>query len=167
MGLINPQYLNNWKNDITVIDANEVKGEFLNLYELVNGNLDGSNIKAQSITSDKIAYEAVTNDKIKDVAAAKITGKLTTTQLPDGLFTTSGGSITGTITFQNTDVTPFIRSYRDAEVVIAEIGTGANKISIVVNPIGDLFQIRKGTTVMFSITADGTVVPKKLQVPVI
>lgn len=168
MPILNPLHLDKWQNDnITVIDAEQVKSEFMNIYSAINGGLDASNLQDGSITSAKLSSNSVTADKIQSVPTSKLTGDVTEGQLPGNLLTGTGGTVNGTITFQNVDATPFLKSYKTDEVVLLETGTGEDKITISVNPGGNLFQIKKGTDVIFSITNDGVVVPTKLRVPVI
>lgn len=163
-----PQYLNLWKDFETTIKAPEVRGEFLNLYEAINGNLDADNIKDGAVTSSKIATEAVTNDKIKTIEASKITGQLSGSQLPSGLVQSQGGEITGSLVFNTPANTAYLKSFSNSEIILAEIGTGTNKITITVNPGGqEVLRILKGTTVLLSIGTDGALIPKKLQLPVV
>lgn len=168
MPILNPLYLDNWQNNnLTVIDAEQVKSEFMNIYSAINGGLDASNLQDGSITSAKLSSNSVTADKIQSVPTSKLTGDVPEGQLPDNLLTGTGGTVNGTITFQNVDATPFLKSYKTGEVVLLEAGTGEDKITISVIPGGNLLQIKKGNDVIFSITNDGTVVPTKLRIPVI
>lgn len=165
MAIVSPLYLNNWINNSTIIDATQVRAEFQNVYNALNGQLSGDNFQDGSVTTSKIGDGAVTDNKIGSVSASKISGKLTFDQLPEGLLQGTGGEITGSLVF-NTN-SPYIKSFVNTAVTIAEIGTGATKVSIVVNPTGNLFSILVAGNPIFSITQDGTVVPKQLRIPVI
>jgi hypothetical protein len=167
MPVLQPQYLVNWGGSVATILATEVRGEFLNIYNLLNGNLDADNLANGSITSEKLANGSIGGDKIDNVPASKITGQFTTEQLPANVLGNGGGTVTGSIVYNVNPNTAFVKSYSNTEVVIAEVGTGTAKLQLTMNPTGDLLQIKQNGLVVFSVGNDGTVVPKKLQVPVI
>lgn len=97
--IIHPLNFNEWRDYETRIEALSVKQEFQNIYDLVNGNIDASNIKDGSITSAKLADGAVTGAKLSSVPATKITGKLSASQLPASTIYNTGGELTGSLVF--------------------------------------------------------------------
>lgn len=169
MANVQPLYLNNWVDFLTTIQAAEVRGEFLNIYEALNGNLDASNIRDGSIGTSKLADGAVTDEKIRSVGAGKISGQLTPQQLPPGLLSSSGGEVTGGLVFNTAD--PLVKTYSNNFLVLFEAGTGQNKMRMVMHPTGPVrFEIIQGsnpTTSLLMIMDDGTLVPRKLRIPVI
>lgn len=167
MSTIQPLFLSSWIDNITLIKATEVRGEFLNIYNLVNGNIDADNIKDGAITQGKLAANSVKNDNIVDVAASKLTGTLSYSQLPAGLLQGSGGDVTGTLTFNLAADSPFIKSYLNTQATVIELGTGTSKLTLVMNPTGNLFELRLNGVAVLTVTADGTLIPKKLQIPVV
>lgn len=163
MAKINPINLGKWVPG-TPIPSQEVRAEFNNLYSLVNGNIDAENLKSNSVTTLKLVDESVTDAKIKDVSASKIKGKLSFGNLPDGIFNSSGGSVTGTITSTVATGVPVLKHYSDTEVLIYEGGTGENKTQLFVGGSQGLRLVRNNI-VLFQINSDGVTIPKAFIVP--
>ena len=163
MAQVYPLNLNKWINLTTTIDATQVREEFLNIYNAINGNLDGSNLAGGAVTSTKIADGAVTNAKIDSVSATKITGKLTGSQLPDGIIFNNGGELTGSLLFSTTQ--PYLKTYSSDAITLIEAGTGDSKIKLIFNPTGNALELRRGNTTLLTVRQDGTLVPLKLIIP--
>lgn len=163
--LVTPLYLNNWKPGTTII-SDQATGEFLNIYNVLNGNIDGTNIAYGSIRDSHIGGN-ISGDKITSIDASKITGKLNFNQLPDNILTTSGATLSGTIIFDVAPKTPLLKNYDDEEVTLYEGGAGDKKIKIMVG--GDSFAVRitLGTKTLWELQNDGTEIPTNLKVPVV
>ena len=162
--IVRPLYLDNWINFTTTIQAPEVRGEFLVLYNLVNGNLDASNLQNASITTAKLVDGSVTNAKITNVDASKITGVLAFSQLPPSLASTNGATYTGTMTFDVQSGTPLINTYSNSEVVLFEAGSGTTKTRILVGGPNALRIVFNGIDLL-TVTTAGLVIPKSFKVP--
>lgn len=163
MATISPLHLNKWKAGTTIVSS-EAREEFLQLYNLVNGGLDSANIADRSITTRKLADGAVTAEKIGSIPASKLTGKLDAAVLPTNIFTTSGGSLTGGLTFDVPAGTALLKNYDNEEIVLYEGGTAADKIKIIVGGIAAL-RLTKNDVILWQITHDGTDIPSKLKIP--
>jgi hypothetical protein len=165
MATINPINLTKWLPNTPIL-SNEARAEFMNIYDLVNGNIDAENIADSSITKNKLANGAVTGDKLGEVPANKITGQLSQDNLPSSVFNSMGGTVTGSITFDVPQSTALLKNYDDEEVVIYEGGTGANKIQVFVGG-PDIFRIVRGGVAVFSVDSDAVTIPQQLKVPVV
>ncbi len=164
MATISPIYVDNWINLVTTIKAPEVRGEFLNLYSAINGNLDGSNLATNSISTSKVVDNAITDAKISSVSASKITGAINPAQLPTNIATTSGGTYSGTLVFSVPTDTAIIKDYDNTEVVVYEGGTGANKVKLI---MGGAYAMRVnyGGVDLFVLSTTGTFFPKAFRIP--
>lgn len=166
MAILTPQYLDQWQPGVT-IQASQVRAEFIQVYNALNGGLGPENLASNAVTRTKIAAGAITDDHIESISAAKITGSLSPSQLPNNLLLKTGGEITGSLVL-NTG-SPYLKSYSDNRIVLFEAGTGANKTQLIINPSGSgsVFEIiRNGETLLY-VAADGRLVPKKLVIPVV
>lgn len=163
MAIISPKNLNKWQPNTPILSS-EAREEFLNIYNLVNGNIDSANIKNGSITGGKLADGSITGAKISSIPASKIDGRLETSNLPENILTTSGGSLTGTLTFDVAPSTPLLKNYDTEETVLYEGGTGTSKIKIVVGGT-DVMKILVNDEVLWKVTTDGTEVPKQFKIP--
>lgn len=165
MGLVTPTYLSNWVPG-AIIPSAQVKAEFIKLFDVINGNLDSTNISNGAISTLKIADGAVTDAKISAVAAGKITGVLSDSQLPTNLVRTTGATFTGGLTFNVTAGTALMKNYDNEEIILYEGGTGADKIQLIVGG-STLFRLVKNSVVIWSIATDNTEIPTKFKVPVV
>lgn len=163
MAKINPINLNKWQPG-NVIPSGEVKAEFLNIYNLVNGFIDSANLSADSVTTLKIVNEAVTDAKIKSVSASKIQGRLSFDNLPTNILNTAGGTLTGTLISQVVSPAPILKHYSDVAVLLYEGGTGENKTQVWVGG-SEGFRIVRNNVVLFQINSDGYTIPKSFIVP--
>lgn len=75
----------------TTADAGQVNQNFDTLYTLVNGNIDNTNIKANSITTSNLANEAVTPAKTEGIPYAQ--DMFSNGFILNGLTVTKDGSI--------------------------------------------------------------------------
>lgn len=166
MARLTPQYLHGWLNYEKIIQAPEVRSEFMNLYDELNGNLDADNIKDNSITSAKLVNETVTNDKIKNVAANKVIGKLTASQLPVNVFYADGGGLQGPINFTGLDHTvPLLKSDSATGSIIFQSGTGPTKLVISAGVGDTALKITYGGVELLTVYKDGRNEPKQLVIP--
>lgn len=167
MATVNPIHLSQWVNFTTTIDATQVRAEFQNIYNAINGGLDGSNIQDGSLTGNEFADNSIPGSKINSIPANKITGQLTVEQLPGGILNTTGGTVTGTLTFNVAATTPFLKKLNDEPVILLEAGTGPAKIQIIVEPNGSALKIVKNGVTFLEITNEGRLIPFKFKVPVV
>ena len=165
MSTLLPKHLAGWTNFTATIDAPQVREEFLNLYAAINGELDAENLKDGAVTTPKLADGSVTDAKIHSLSADKLTGHLPAELLPDTVLYNTGGTLSGTLLFETAD--PLLKTYSDTPVVLLEAGTGENKLTLTFHPAGDALELRRGDTVLLTLRGDGTLVPRKFQLPVV
>lgn len=163
MPIINPIFLDNWQPNTPIVSA-EARAEFMNVYTLLNGDIDASNIADNSITTNKLQDGAVTGDKLDSVPASKITGRLALSNLPTSILDSAGGTVTGTFVFDVPQSTALLKNYEDEEVVLYEGGTGDAKIKLIVGGTSVL-RITRGADTLWSLENDGLTTPKALKIP--
>lgn len=60
----------------------------------------------------------------------------------------------------------FLKSLTNAALTLLEAGTGTSKVTLSVNPGGDVLTITKGSTVLLTVSTSGELKPAKLVIPV-
>lgn len=107
----------------------------------------------------------MTDAKIVSVSASKVTGQFNVAQLPSSVVYSTGSNLTGSLTYTGTD--PVVKSYATGDVTLLEVGVGADKVSLTFNSTGNALVLKKGSTILLTITGEGELVPKAFRVPVI
>lgn len=162
--LINSKYLHNWVPGEYIL-SEEVKGEFLNIYNLVNGSINTDNIMPGAIDGTSLRDGSIGDNHIVSMNASKLTGVISSDLLPSDLLKTNGAVIQGTLTFEVDSSTPIIKNYEFEETTLFEGGTGDNKVRLVLG--GDAaMKVFYGENLLWKLNLDGIEEPVKFKLPV-